>query len=174
VTRPVIALVVAVAKNGVIGRDGRLPWRIPEDMKWFKEKTLGKPCVMGRKTWESLPKRPLPGRTNIVVTRARDYAADCAVVAHSLDDAIAIAARENAHEISIIGGGELYAAALPLAGRIYLTRVDLAIEGDAHFPALDPVEWNERVIASHSASPERPIGYSFCILERKEAPDVRP
>ncbi len=171
---PVIALVVAVARNGVIGRDGKLPWRIPEDMKWFKEKTLGKPCVMGRKTWESLPKRPLPGRTNIVVTRARDYAADGAVVVHSLDEAIEVGAREGAAEIAIIGGGELYAAALPRTTRIYLTRVDLTVEGDAHFPALDSSTWNEREIASYSPSPERPIGYSFRILERKEASNVRP
>ena len=82
---PIIAFVVAVAENRVIGKDGKLPWRIPEDMKWFNERTLGKPCIMGRKTWESLPKRPLPGRTNIVVTRDASYVAEGAVVAHSLE-----------------------------------------------------------------------------------------
>jgi len=161
-----IALVVAVARNGVIGKDGKLPWRIPEDMKWFKEKTFGKPCIMGRKTWESLPKRPLPGRMNIVVTRERNYRAAGAAVALSLDQAIEIAAREAPEEIAVIGGGELYAAALPRAGRIYLTEVELEAEGDARFPDFDRRQWARREIASQTPSPAHPIGYSFVILDR--------
>jgi dihydrofolate reductase len=162
-----IALVVAVAENGVIGRDNKLPWRIPEDMRWFKEKTMGKPCIVGRKTYESFPKRPLPGRTNIVVTRDRHYRAEGAVVVHSLDEALAAAAREQPDEVAVIGGTELYKEILPKADRIYLTRVHGSFEGDALFPALNADEWNERVIGDYPSSSERPIGYSFVILDRK-------
>lgn len=169
-----IALIVAIAENRVIGRAGKLPWRIPEDLKWFKETTMGKPCIMGRKTWESLPKRPLPGRTNIVVTRERAYRADEGVVVHTLDDAIAAAGREAPEEIMVIGGAELYREALPRADRIYLTNVHGAVEGDTHFPGIDMDDWIETVLGTNSASPERPIGYSFVILERKDVSHVRP
>jgi dihydrofolate reductase len=165
--KPRIALVVAVAENSVIGRDNKLPWRIPEDMRWFKDKTMGKPVIVGRKTYESFPKRPLPGRTNIVVTRDRSYRADGAVVVHSLDAALDAAARERPEEIAIIGGTELYAQILPKADRIYLTRVHGAFEGDATFPALNADEWRESLIGDYPSSPERPIGYSFVILDRK-------
>src|SRR5947207_15972516 len=104
-----------MAENRVIGKGGTLPWRIPEDMKWFREITMGKPCVMGRKTWESLPKRPLPGRTNIVVTRADGYGADGAIVVSSLAAAIEAAAREKPEEVAVIGGAQVYAEALPRA-----------------------------------------------------------
>lgn len=169
-----IALIVAVAENGVIGREGRLPWRIAEDMKWFKETTMGKPCIMGRKTWESFPKRPLPGRTNIVVTRDPAYEAQGGVVVHSLDEAVAAAMREAAGEIMVIGGADLYRAALPRAERVYLTSVHGAFDGDTHFPELDMGEWIETVLATNSASPERSIGYSFIVLDRKVAPHARP
>lgn len=166
-TKPRIALVVAVAENGIIGRDNKLPWRIPEDMRWFKEKTLGKPCIVGRKTYESFPKRPLPGRTNIVVTRDRGYSAEGAVVVHSLDEALDAAAKESPDEIAIIGGTELYRQILPKADRIYLTRVHGAFEGDVSFPALNAREWRETLVGDYPSSPERPIGYSFVILDRK-------
>jgi dihydrofolate reductase len=164
---PLIALIVAVAENGVIGRDGTLPWRIPEDMRWFKVRTEGKPCIMGRKTWESLPKRPLPGRTNIVVTRSANYRAEGAVVVPSLDAAIDVAAGEAPEEIMIIGGSELYRTALPRADRIYLTRVHGHVAGDTHFPELDPAAWRETLVATHPSSAERPIGYSFVFLDKK-------
>jgi len=166
-TKLVVALIVAVAENGIIGRDGKLPWRIPEDMKWFKEKTLGKPCIMGRKTWESFPKRPLPARTNIVVTRERDYKAEGGVVAHSLDDALEVARREASGEIMILGGAEIYRAALPEADRIYLTSVHGEFDGDTVFPAIDRTDWRETVVGVYPSSAERPIGYSFIILDRK-------
>jgi dihydrofolate reductase len=169
-----IALIVAVAENGVIGRDGKLPWRIAEDMKWFKETTMGKPCIMGRKTWESFPKRPLPGRTNIVVTRDTSYVAEGGVVAHSLDEALAAAGREAAGETMVIGGADLYRAALPRAQRIYLTSVHGAFEGDTIFPEIDRDDWIETVLAANSASPERPIGYSFIVLDRKVSSHGRP
>jgi dihydrofolate reductase len=102
-TAPIVALIVAVAENGVIGRDGTLPWRIPEDMKWFRERTAGRPLVMGRKTWESFPKRPLPGRTNIVVTRDKAFRAEGAVVVNSLEAALDVASGEQPEEIMVIG-----------------------------------------------------------------------
>jgi dihydrofolate reductase len=168
-----IALIAAVAENGVIGRDGKLPWRIADDMKWFKETTMGKPCIMGRKTWESFPKRPLPGRTNIVVTRDPAFEAQGGVVALSLDEALGVAAREAAAEVMIIGGADIYRAALPRASRVYLTSVHGAFEGDTHFPGLDAGDWIKTVLATNSASPERAIGYSFIVLDRKVLPHAR-
>jgi len=164
---PVLALIVAVAENGVIGKGGNLPWRIPEDMRWFKEKTLGKPCIMGRKTWESLPKKPLTGRTNIVVTRGESFTAEGAIVAPTLDHALAAALGEGPGEIMIIGGAEIYRATLPKADRIYLTRVHSEFEGDAFFPKIDRDEWVETVVGEYPSSPERPIGYSFIILDKR-------
>ena len=170
---PVIAMIVAVAENGVIGREGGLPWRLPEDMKWFKARTMERPIIMGRKTWESFPKRPLPGRTNIVVTRQAGYVAEGGVVASSLDAALALAHGELPEEIMIIGGAELYAQALPITQRIYLTRVHSAVEGDAHFPALDLSQWTETVVGDYPSSSDRPLGYSFVILDRKDMPHER-
>ena len=115
-TAPIVALIVAVAENGVIGRDGKLPWRIPEDMKWFKARTAGRPLIMGRKTWESFPKRPLPGRTNIVVTRDAAYRAEGGVVVAFAWMPRSMSPRGEApEEIMVIGGAEIYRAALPLA-----------------------------------------------------------
>jgi dihydrofolate reductase len=164
--RPHIALVVAVAENGVIGKDGKLPWRIPEDMRWFKEKTMGKPCIVARKTYESFPKRPLPGRTNIVLTRDRAYRAEGAVVVHSLEEALDVAARDKPEETAILGGTELYAQILPRADRIYLTSVHGAFDGDTVFPAIDRSQWRETIVGVYPPSPGRPIGYSFIILDR--------
>jgi dihydrofolate reductase len=166
---PVISLIVAMDEAWVIGQKGGLPWRIPEDLKWFKANTLGKPCIMGRKTWESLPRRPLPGRTNIVVTRDLAFVADGAVVVHSLERAVAEASAGGAKEIMVIGGAEIYRAAMPLVQRMYLTRVDGRHDGDAHFPAYDPAGWRVEVAGSYPSSPGQPIGYSFLILERKES-----
>jgi dihydrofolate reductase len=164
---PVIALIVAVAENGVIGRDGKLPWRIPEDMKWFKARTEGRPMIMGRKTWESFPKRPLPGRTNIVMTRDGSFKAEGAVVVTSLAAALDVAAGEAPEEIMVIGGAEIYRAALPLARRIYLTSVHGEIEGDTRFPVLDRDAWIETIVGVYPSSAERRIGYSFIILDKK-------
>ena len=113
-----ISLVVAVAQNGIIGNNGKIPWRIADDMRHFKAVTLGKPCIMGRKTWESLPKKPLPGRTNIVVTRDASFEAPGAVIVHSLEEAFARAEAQQAPEIAVIGGADIYAAALSRATRI--------------------------------------------------------
>ncbi|MBP6013054.1 MAG: dihydrofolate reductase [Alphaproteobacteria bacterium] len=164
---PIIALIVAVAENGVIGRDGKLPWRIPEDMKWFRERTAGRPLIMGRKTWESFPKRPLPGRTNIVITRDGTYRAEGAVVVMSFDAALAVACGEEPEEIMVIGGAEIYRAALPKARRIYLTSVHGEIVGDTVFPAIVRAGWDETIVGVYPSSAERPIGYSFIILDKR-------
>ena len=151
-----------MAENRVIGKGGALPWRIPEDMKWFKEITMGKPCIMGRKTWESLPKKPLPGRINVVVTRDPGYQAAGATVVTSFDDAVAVAMREGPAEIAVLGGAQIYAEAMKRADRIYLTRVHQAFEGDAYFSPLDASQWQslQRVATQTSR-----LGLTFDIVE---------
>ncbi len=136
-----ISLVYAQSRNGIIGADGGLPWRLPSDLRRFKEMTLGKPIIMGRKTWEGLPKRPLPGRMNIVVTRQKTFAAEGAVVVDSVTAAISAAG--NVPEICVIGGGEIYRMFLPLADRIYLSEVDVDVVGDTKAPVLNAAEWRE-------------------------------
>ncbi|HEV2649821.1 MAG TPA: dihydrofolate reductase [Rhizomicrobium sp.] len=159
-----IVLVLAMADNGVIGASGAIPWRISEDMKRFKALTIGKPIVMGRKTWDSFPKKPLPGRTNIVITRDKAWKAEGAIAVHSLDEALTHARRENPPEISIIGGGEIYKAALPFATRVDLTEVHTDAEGDTHFPRFDPAVWRETAREDH-ATPEG-LRYSYVTLVR--------
>lgn len=137
-----IAIIAAIGKNKELGKDGKLPWYIPEDMKRFKEITTGHPVIMGRKTWESIPEkfRPLRGRTNIVVTRQVGYEASGATVADSFETARAAAARAaDANEIFVIGGGELYREALPFADRLYLTLVDDTVEADTFFPSYEDI-----------------------------------
>jgi len=142
----ITALVVAMAQNRVIGREGGLPWHIPGDLKLFKQTTLGKPIVMGRKTWQSLG-RPLPGRPNIVITRDPAYQAEGAHVVGGLDRALVLAGELagelGTDEIMVIGGAEIYRLALPKADRLYLTEVSLSPDGDAFFPDLDMREWSE-------------------------------
>ncbi len=163
-----LCLVVAMARNGVIGRDGDLPWRIAGDLRHFKALTMGKPMIMGRKTFQSIG-RPLPGRTNIVVTRDASFGADGIVVANGFDAARAaaekIARADGEDEIMVVGGGEIYAAALPAAARIYLTDVYLDVEGDARFPAFDRAPWREDAREAHPAAGDTPA-YDFVVLER--------
>ena len=156
-----ISLVVAVAKNGVIGRDNTLPWRIPEDLKRFKALTMGKPVIMGRKTWDSLPKKPLPGRTNIVVTRNPDFRADGAIVVHSFMDAVE---KANADEIAVIGGQAIFAQALPIADTIHMTQVHASPDGDAFMPLIDRAVWRET--ASEGPYEADGLRYSFVTLKR--------
>ena len=142
-----VTLYAAVAENGVIGREGGLPWRLSSDMKRFKATTMGNPIVMGRKTWESFPKRPLPGRLNIVISRDPAYRAEGAEVVTSLRDALTLATAKGrcmtgAEEICIIGGGEIYRQAIGLADRLKLTHVLADIDGDTLFPAVDPDVWS--------------------------------
>lgn len=159
-----LSLIAAVAENGVIGAKGGLPWRLPDEMAHFKRTTLGKPVVMGRRTFESLG-RALPGRRNIVLSRARDFAAPGAERARDLDHALALAA--DAPEVVVIGGAALYAESLPRAQRIYLTRVHARPEGDAFFPELDPDEWRESLVLEHPADPRHAFAFSIWLLERK-------
>lgn len=163
-----VVLVLAMSENGVIGDKGAIPWRIAEDLRRFKGLTMGKPLVMGRKTWDSLPRKPLPGRTNIVVTRRRDWRAAGAVTAFSLDAALAAARAEDPDAVMVIGGAEIYAQALPLAARIELTLVRAAIEGDTHLPAFDRMAWREVRREDH-APPQGPA-YAFVTLERQGVP----
>ena len=135
-----VYLVAAVAENGVIGANGKLPWHLPEDLQHFKRLTVGHPVIMGRKTWESIG-RPLPNRTNIVVSRRSDFHAAGASVASSLEDALALCAGSG--PVFVIGGSEVYRAALPYATGLVLTRIHRSFEGDARFPAIDPAAWKE-------------------------------
>jgi dihydrofolate reductase len=161
-----IALVVAVARNGVIGRDGGLPWHISSDLKRFKEITMGKPLVMGRKTWESLPKKPLPGRHNIVITRQKGFVAEGATVV--ADAVAALQAAGDVAEIAVIGGGEIYNLFLSSADRLYLTEVDLEVAGDTHFPAPDPALWVETAVERHPQGPRDSAAFTLRILDRRK------
>jgi dihydrofolate reductase len=158
-----ISLVLAMASNGTIGVEGRIPWRIPDDMKHFKAVTMGKPILMGRKTWDSFPKKPLPGRTNIVVTRDRNWRGDGAVTVHSLDDAIARAG--DVEEIAIIGGAEIYKLTLPRADLIHLTQVHRDFAGDTHMLPFDSGLWRETARDDHQTA--EGLRYSFVTLERQ-------
>ncbi|MGY9107832.1 MAG: dihydrofolate reductase [Alphaproteobacteria bacterium] len=162
--KPIISLIVAASQNGVIGKDGALPWRIREDMARFKRLTMGHPCIMGRKTWDSIPKKPLPGRTNIVVTRNDALTAEGALVASSFEAALEFAMEENPTEIMIIGGAAIYAEALARAGRIYFTEVAGHIEGDAFFPQANPHEW--RQVLTEGPFEEEAHRYRYLTLER--------
>jgi dihydrofolate reductase len=159
-----IALVVAIAANRVIGAAGGIPWRIPEDMRHFRNVTIGRPCIMGRRTWESLPKKPLPGRSNIVVSRNPAYNAPGACVAISFQAALSRAEHESPDEIAIIGGAEIYAAALSLADLIHLTEVHAVFDGDIFFPELGCEDWQEIVREEHMTL--EGIGFAFVTLQR--------
>jgi dihydrofolate reductase len=159
-----ISFVVAVARNGVIGREGGLPWHISSDLKRFKEITMGKPVIMGRKTWDSLPRKPLPGRRNIVITRQPDFPAEGAEVVATPEEALSLCA--GAPEVAVIGGGEVYRLFWPMVDRLYLTEVDLEVEGDTHFPALDPAEWREVAREVHPRSERDSAAFTLRVLDR--------
>ncbi|HEY5019895.1 MAG TPA: dihydrofolate reductase [Steroidobacteraceae bacterium] len=158
-----IALVVAIADNGVIGRDGGLPWHLPDDLKHFKSVTLGKPLLMGRRTFESIGK-PLPGRRNLVLTRGTLAIADGVETVASIDAARALVA--DASELCVIGGAAVFAQLLPEATRIYLTRVHGEVEGDVHFPPWDAAHWRETERLEHPADARHAYAMSFVTLER--------
>lgn len=164
-----LSLIVAMGENGVIGREGAMPWRLSSDLKRFRALTMGKPMIMGRKTYQSIG-RPLEGRDSIVVTRQLDFEAPGAHLAHSLGEAIELAGRlaagRGADEIMIIGGAEIYREALPLADRIYMTRVHGSPEGDTVFPAIDPARWRE-ISSDHVPAGERDhFETTFIVLDR--------
>jgi dihydrofolate reductase len=158
-----LSLIAAVAENGVIGVKGGLPWRLPDELAHFKRTTLGKPVLMGRRTFESLP-RALPGRTNVVLSRASHFRAPGALVARDLDTALALVA--DAPEVVVIGGAALYAEALPRAQRIYLTRVRARPEGDVFFPPLAQGDWRESLVIEHPADERHAHAFAVYQLER--------
>jgi dihydrofolate reductase len=170
-TAPEVALIAAVAANGVIGADNRLPWRLPDDLKRFRALTTGHAVIMGRKTWESLP-HALPQRQNIVVTRQRGYVAAGAEVAHSFAEALALVRLPE--PVFCIGGGELYRAALPLAATLHLTEIAREFEGDALFPPIDRHQWRET--ARENRPPAEPDGfaYSYVTYERERGAAASP
>ncbi|MCH2558928.1 MAG: dihydrofolate reductase [Alcanivorax sp.] len=164
-----LAMMAAKASNDVIGRDNKLPWYLPNDLKYFKQATLGKPIIMGRNTWESL-KRPLPGRTNIVITRQRQYPAEGAKVVATLEQALELAEHvaliDGQDEVVVIGGAQIYALALPRADRLYLTEVHAEVPGDTYFPAVDAAQWREIGREDFQAEGPNPYDYSFVVYER--------
>ncbi len=180
----IISLIAAAAENDVIGAHGELPWKLSADLKRFRELTTGHPVIMGRKTYESIG-RPLPNRQNIVVTRQPDWTAEGVEVVHSLEEAVDSVAGSrlqvpgspsyvpnsqfqipNSSEVFIIGGGEMYKQALPSAQRIYLTRVEATVEGDAFFPALNSEEWTEVSREDHPADEKNQFAFTFFVYER--------
>ena len=159
-----LALIAAVSRNGIIGHKGELPWRISDDLKNFKSITMGKPIIMGRRTFDSIG-AALDGRQNIVVSRSEKIINGDVEMASSLDKALKIASKVNPVEVMIIGGGEIYNLALPKADRIYLTEVHIDVKGDVYFPALNPKHWGEVSRKFFSAEDNAPA-YSFVVLER--------
>ncbi len=161
-----ISLIVAMDKNRGIGKAGRLPWHLPADLKLFKQITMGHHLIMGRKTWESIG-RPLPGRTMIVLTHQPHYQPDGCIVAHSLDEGLDIALRNGEEEVFVIGGAQVFTQALPIADRIYLSRVEGVFEADASFPEIDLTDWALLKRVAYSADDNNPLAFTFEILERE-------
>ena len=171
--RPQIVLIVAVAENGVIGARGAIPWRLKSDILRLKAMTMGKPIVMGRKTFESFPRRPLPGRTNIVVTRDASYRAAGAVVTTSFEAARAVALgdalRRFATEIAVIGGAEIYAQWMGFADRLEITEVHARPEGDTYFAAIDAAAWEEVGRVRNPAGPDDSVDFSYVTYRRRKS-----
>jgi dihydrofolate reductase len=163
-----LALIVAAARNRAIGLHNKMPWHLPEDLKYFKRVTLGKPVIMGRNTFESIG-RPLPGRPNIVISRNAGYKADGITLVNSLEAALQAAAQllpPGVDEVMVIGGAQIYAQALPQTTRLYLTEVDAEPQADAFFPAIDRAGWRETARESYAACERNPYAYSFVVLDR--------
>lgn len=167
-----VALVAAMAQNRVIGYQGKMPWHLPAELQYFKAITMGKPIIMGRKTFESIG-RPLPGRTNIVLTRNPHALPEGVLVADSVSNALEIARQhldvqqpEN-DEVMVIGGGEIYAAFLPQATRLYLTHIDLAVDGDTWFPDWSEMQWEQTLLREHQADSQNPLSFRGYRYERK-------
>jgi dihydrofolate reductase len=160
-----ISLIAALDNNNLIGAGGEIPWHLPADLRYFKATTMGKPLLMGRKTYESIGK-PLPGRHNIVLTRRPNYQAPRCTVVHSIPAALAAAG--DADELMVIGGGAVYEALLPHADRLYLTYVDALFDGDTYFPPISPEVWQVVSEEAHPADAKNPYPYRFVVLERRK------
>lgn len=163
-----VSLIAAVDRNGLIGRQGKLPWHLPADLRYFQRTTMGHPIIMGSTTWRSIG-RPLRGRTNVVVTRSGLVEAPGTVVVRSFEDALALGAAASAKEVFVIGGAALYATAMPRANRIHLTRIDAVFEGDVYFPEIAGEEWIEQSREAHQTDEKNAYPYSFCVLDRVRA-----
>ncbi len=162
----IVSAIVATAKNNVIGKDNDIPWYLPADLKYFKRCTLNHHIIMGRKSYESIG-RPLPKRTNIVVTRDPFYVVSNCLVAHSVDEALKMALDNSEQEAFIIGGGEIYKLAMPFVDRLYLTEVDAAVDGTVFFPEINMDEWELKSEEPHKADEKNEFDYVFKIFERK-------
>lgn len=164
-----LALIVACANGGVIGRENTMPWHLPNDLKYFKKMTMGKAVIMGRKTYDSIG-RPLPGRTSIVVTRRTDWQPDGVKVVHSLAEGIAhaesLSLPQGGEEVMVMGGAQIYGAALPQAQRLYLTQIHADFDGDAFFPEISRDEWKEVSREEHLADSDNPYDHTFIVLDR--------
>jgi dihydrofolate reductase len=162
-----ISFIVAASENNAIGKDNQLLWHLPNDMRFFKNTTWGMPMIMGRKTFESMNKK-FPGRANIVITRQKDWTREGVIVTASIDEAVAKAKETNAREIFIIGGGEIFKEAIPIADTIYMTRVHAILEGDAFFPAIDEKEWEMVKNEEHEQDLKHAYSYSFQTWKQKK------
>jgi len=164
---PIVSHIVAHTKNHVIGKDNKMPWHLPADLKFFKKTTMGKPIIMGRKTFESIG-RPLPGRLNIIITRNKEFQAKGVEVTHSVLSALLLAARESdAEEIMIVGGANLYQQTLPYIDRVYQTRIDVEMEGDVFYPQLRNEEWEEISNEEYPADEKNKFNLQFLQYDRK-------
>ena len=161
-----LSLIAALADNGTIGKDNALPWHLPDDFKWFKKMTMGKPVIMGRRTWESIGRKPLPGRKNIVLTRSPSSHEAGVEMVFNLQRAVELAGR--ADEAVVIGGARLYAEALPIADLMYLTRVHAEIEGDTVFPEVDWDRWERRLREAHAADDRHAYAFTCEIWEKRQ------
>jgi dihydrofolate reductase len=163
-----ISLVAAIAENGVIGKNNDLPWHLPDDMKFFMETTKGHYVILGRKNYESLPKKyqPLPNRTNVIVTRQSGYHAPGCLIVNSIEEAILVARDNGEREAMVIGGSEIYALSLPFADRLYLTEIKAAVDGDVTFPKFDKTEWKEISRVHHSQDARHAFAFDFVLYEK--------
>ena len=165
-----VSLIVAAAENNVIGKNNNLPWHLPADMKYFREKTMGHCVIMGRKNYDSIPLkfRPLHGRTNIIVTHQNNFSADGCIVVNSVDEALQESKKQNETEAFIIGGGEIFSQAVGIANKIYLTRIHSSVEGDVYFPELSPTDWIEESAQHFKADEKHKFDYSFLVLIKRK------
>ena len=165
-----ISLIAAHAQNHVIGKNNDLPWQLPDDMKYFMQTTRGHHCVMGRKNYDSIPDKfkPLPNRTNIVVTRQQGFHAPGCITVHTIDQGLALAQGNGEAEVFVIGGAEIYQATLPQADLLYLTEIHAVIEGDTYFPSSDKADWSEKSRIHHAADARHAYSFDFVVYERNK------
>lgn len=164
----IISLIAAVAENNVIGKDNNLPWHLPTDMKYFRDTTMGHSVIMGRKNYDSIPLkyRPLDGRTNIVVTRQKDFKAEGCIVVNSVDAALAEANKKNETEVFIIGGADIYKQTIDIADKVYYTKIHHTFDGDAFFPEIVPAKWKLAEKKDVAADAKNKFSFSFCVYQK--------